>query len=318
MSASLRSQKSLLGSQRLQELSESVTDGVKTCLVSAHDEMFMLEAYYGPHSLPVEIVHFLHGMRVQILMIMLLCIDVVLIIVELSLDMQFPPCHILTRDTFSCCQRNASLPREEDVYPYYCTAQHMVPQRRHPVGCDYYAHPAVNVAHTVLFATTISILAIFLLELLTLLVIEGTIFLRNPLYVMDLLVVGLAMSLEIYLKTIDADGLAALSNLLVLSRTWRFVRVGHAIYMVDTKQRHIDHVSGKHGHTSGKHSSHRSSERFPSARDHTKEHSDCLEQTADVDHATVANNTGREAPRVTINEKVVELGEMADGASQKI
>jgi len=96
----------------------------------------------------------------------------------------------------------------------------------------------------VLLWLSVTILSLFGLELLILFCIERTVFLRNPLYVLDAVVVASALTIELYMYATHANQeLAAISGLLIVSRSWRFVRIGHAIYMVNKKneETHVLH-----------------------------------------------------------------------------
>eukprot|EP00808_Paulinella_micropora_P021371 g61055.t1 len=111
----------------------------------------------------------------------------------------------------------------------------------------------VHQMHFVFFGASFLIMSLFALELLLLVVALGLRkFVRNRLYVLDLVVVAVALALEVLvrLKEIreeehharsepgDSSALLEeqlannLSTLLLLSRTWRFVRIGHGVFEV--------------------------------------------------------------------------------------
>ena len=54
----------------------------------------------------------------------------------------------------------------------------------------------------------------------------GPNFLRNPLYVVDVLIVSVSLSLELYLY---GNASAELAGTIAFARVWRFVRIGHGL-----------------------------------------------------------------------------------------
>jgi len=211
-----------------------------TCLISQHEEVELVEQLYGEHAWQTEVVHFLHSIKIQICSMVLLMLDIVIIIVELYLDMEFPACHIITRDATSCCAPswyNSSIDdpgRRLAGYDLCGDGLVAVPENR--AGCDYHQHAEVHVAHDVLLWLSVAILSLFGLELFLLFCIERLIFLRNPLYVLDAFVIAAALAIELYIFYAgSSQELSTVTGLLILSRSWRFVRVGHAIYMVNKK-----------------------------------------------------------------------------------
>lgn len=72
---------------------------------------------------------------------------------------------------------------------------------------------------------SIVILVILMVNVLALVVANGTAFFRNPLYLLDFVVVSTALGLEIML---DADT----AGLIIILTLWRIVRVAHGIFEV--------------------------------------------------------------------------------------
>jgi hypothetical protein len=147
-----------------------------SCFVTEHEEVLLVEMMYGPHSLPSRVVHFLHSVPLQILGMTLLALDILLVIGELYIDMTFPSCRTITRDATSCCNASHAPPAAQ---PGLCGAG--LVEAPFPVSCNPYQRPAVVQAHYAIFWTSIGILSLFALELFLLLIIERTVFLRNPL-----------------------------------------------------------------------------------------------------------------------------------------
>jgi len=225
-------------------------------LISHHEEMEWVEETYGEHAWPTTVVHFLHSKNVQLLSITLLVLDIVIIVVECFLDMQYPACHIITRDATPCCNasfypphRLLSVPSEPhdshgdahdshgDGHASLCPAG-LVAVPSFEAGCDPHSHAEVHTAHEALLWISVAILCIFGLELLILLAIERLVFLRNPLYVFDAFIIAAALAIELHLYTTSQEGespVATLTGLLVLARSWRFVRVFHAVFTIGDK-----------------------------------------------------------------------------------
>ena len=69
---------------------------------------------------------------------------------------------------------------------------------------------------------SIAILSVFALEILLSIISEGKQFFRNPLHCLDVLVVAVSLYFEI-------DGHHIAAGVLVLVRTWRFLRIVHSV-----------------------------------------------------------------------------------------
>ena len=208
-------------------------------LLSHHDELEIVERRYGKDSTSSRVLEALHSMPVQMAGLVLLSLDVMIIITELYLDIHFPSCQNTQRDGISCCPA----PGLDDATSLCGAGLQM--ERSFVVVCE--ARPAVKVAHSALIWTSVTIGLVFLLEVLAQLLILQLAFLRNPLYVVDMLIIVVALVLEISLYMASYTGQAALSGLLMLSRSWRFVRIGHALYTMSSMKKEL---RGQHQHSS--------------------------------------------------------------------
>ena len=214
-------------------------------MISQEEEMRRVVAMYGGRqdALPVRIVRFLHSLSVQLFLMLLFLLDVIIVLVELYVDQRFPPCFIVVQNAISCC--NVSHAHNELLLPVdddKCGGGlHAV---THKATCDDYSdHRAhVHVIHTAFFVIVMMVLAIFALELLLLLAIEGRLFFRNGMYVFDLIMVSVALALDITLKLNDSDTEGLLSTMLSWSRLWRFARIGHAILFMHSKQEDLQRI----------------------------------------------------------------------------
>ena len=212
----------------------------------------------GSTSWQSHLVTFLHSPRLAFSLVLLLLIDVMIIFVELFLEGTFPPCEIITRDATSCCPALASaLPADhhhlrvlsghghEDDHQFTCGAGFAMA----PAGgvyCDPHLHAKVHHAETIFTLMTVIILMIFLFELIGLLLALDRLFFKSPLHILDLFIVTFSLGLQIHIYIVrvhgdqvddgtmaDPHGEAILpddiTGLILFSRCWRFVRVGHGI-----------------------------------------------------------------------------------------
>ena len=76
--------------------------------LSAEDECHIAEEKYGEGSWPCKIVRFIQSKQVQTLLIVLLVIDVLVVMVELFLDAEYPACSKVVRDAISCAADDTS------------------------------------------------------------------------------------------------------------------------------------------------------------------------------------------------------------------
>lgn len=80
---------------------------------------------------------------------------------------------------------------------------------------------------------SITILCIFELELLLQLFIHRFDFLRDPLYLVDFIIVSVSLAIEAYFYSQDEEELAAgLVGLLVFGRAWRFLRIIYSLFLI--------------------------------------------------------------------------------------
>ena len=217
-----------------------------------------------------KILHFLHKPAVEWTLCGLLMLDVMILFVELFLGAQYPSCGIITREAVSCCPDPSEycggggenemrfLAEADDLLT--CSSDHDDNDHARslaakgggddyhhsvcsagietacPAGCDEHKYEWLHSVHVTFFSLTIAILGIFFVELcLVLICLKPKNFIKKPLYVMDLIVVTLSLILECAFYFDDNYAAAALAGMLIITRLWRFVRVGHGIVMVTNK-----------------------------------------------------------------------------------
>jgi len=168
---------------------------------------------YGPQSSREFYLRILHSHPVQISLAFLLVLDVIALVVELVLDSEFPACSKIKEAAF-CIDKQTQgglLANEIEVVCH-----------KHP--------ESVETAHKILFGLSISILLVFEAELFATFALLGFVFFRQIMYVIDFAVVTLSLIFEIVFANTAEEG----AGLLVFVRVWRFIRIGHGIF-VDTE-----------------------------------------------------------------------------------
>lgn len=150
-----------------------------------------------------------HDNSVEMTLHILLIADIVLIVVALQLEMLFLESKV------------------EDMHK--ALDDHTVSQfDDHEEHEEHYGNESIEHGVHVAVAMSVAILFIFLAHSLILMVANGQKWLSSPLVVLDFLVVILSISFEL---ANSGENLAV--GLLVLFRTWNFVRIGHGLYEIE-------------------------------------------------------------------------------------
>lgn len=95
---------------------------------------------------------------------------------------------------------------------------------------------------------SVAILGVFLLENLGLIVANGCQFFKNPWHVLDIVVVVVSLAFELreMIPGADDEGDGEAVGLLVLARSWRFIRIGHGVHEMDeTEEEEGSQCEGK-------------------------------------------------------------------------
>jgi len=231
---------------------------------TVEEEENIVDAAHGSDSWESKVLHVLHTPAVELTLCGLLVLDVMILFAELFLGAQFPLCSTITRDAISCCPDISEYceGRDDNEVRFLAETggddlltcedhgrhlagggndyQHSVCnagiETACPSGCDDHKYEWLHYVHYTFFSFTIAILGIFFIELcLVFVCLKPKNFIRKPLYVMDIIVVALSLVLELTFYFKKSFAAAALAGILIITRLWRFVRVGHGIIMVTTK-----------------------------------------------------------------------------------
>lgn len=200
---------------------------------------------HGENSWRYKAMEVLHNKKVQFFFMALLILDVFILFTEVTLLAMFPFCDIIKRDAISCVPDNNHtnnisdhrwLAGGDDHYNDICASDDGMSyavQPEYPVGCDDHKWHTVHAVEKALFIMTMIILSCFFVELNTLMVVlKPNIFFRQLFYLMDYLIIGISLGLELFFYLAHEELTSSLVGLLVIFRSWRYVRISHGIMEV--------------------------------------------------------------------------------------
>ena len=211
---------------------------------SAAEEREYVESKYKPDSFPLRLMALTQSHYLQLFMTSLLVTDVMIVVVELFVDAEFPYCRTIVRDAVSCCNAShydsshgsshRSLAGGQPLcdYPY-------IDMPHYPAACDDHKYASVHNVSYALFLATLFILCSFELELAALFFVLRGGFFKNKLYLIDFVVVTAALILEVVVKYGVGTNEGDIAGVLTFARCWRFVRLGHGL----VSSLHEAHVS---------------------------------------------------------------------------
>lgn len=136
------------------------------------DAQMHVHEEHGKESWRYRVLVFLHSTKVQFTLMSLLVLDVVILCTELFLLASFPNCSTITRDAISCCPVLDAMDHSarflaEDTGGHseeFCEDGSEA-SLDYEAGCDVHKYEGVHLTEEILFALTITILAIFFIEL---------------------------------------------------------------------------------------------------------------------------------------------------------
>jgi len=202
----------------------------RNVFTSALSEEEQLAEKLGHKHWRCKLLKVLQSKYVQLVLTVLLVLDIIIVLGELFVDAEYPSCARIRRDAISCGPANASARLLGGSADDPICKSPWVPKTQYDAGCDGHKYPAVHSLHTFAFIASATILCIFEVELLATLTALGTIFIKNPLYVLDFGVVTASLVLDFHLHLGNAASGESGATILIVARCWRFIRVVHGIY----------------------------------------------------------------------------------------
>jgi len=148
-----------------------------------------------------------HHVHTETFLNALLVVDIVLLVVGMQLELLYVESQ--NEELMHSCEHHSCPSDDEEL---------------HEVGNHAYHEAEQMVANV-----SVAILCIFLLHHLFLLVSNGIKFLKNSIFVLDFVVVVASIVFE--LAYTEAGTLSL--GVVILFRTWRFVRIGHGVHELD-------------------------------------------------------------------------------------
>mmetsp|Transcript_6223 Transcript_6223/g.12408 ORF Transcript_6223/g.12408 Transcript_6223/m.12408 type:complete len:347 (+) Transcript_6223:62-1102(+) len=218
--------------------------------LSAKEEAEMVEREFGKHSWRSKLTQLIQSRKVQVGLLLLLLVDVIVVLTDLFLDAEFPPCSIILRNAHSCAAFGGSGGSSGSSGSHsgsgsgsgHSLCEEGTYETGAPAACDEHQHDIVTVAHKVLLWLSVSILSVFMLELLALTAALGAKFFRNRLYVLDFLVVSISLTLEVVVGAVLGPGDFTIApGIIILVRIWRFVRILHGTSITVYEVGHDEH-----------------------------------------------------------------------------
>jgi Ion transport protein len=206
-----------------------------------HDHV---KGQYSQDSWRYKVLKFLHSNKVQIMLIGLLLLDVIILFVELLILAIYPHCSIIVRDAISCCPVTKAVRfLQETTDGSVCELPGTEPAPEYEAGCNENKWEAVDNAETAMFALTITILSIFMIELtISMIALTPQIFFRQFFFLLDFVIITVSLILEVIFHVFHDDLYQSLAGVLVVFRLWRFVRIGHGIMEITNEIAHKEYA----------------------------------------------------------------------------
>lgn len=211
------------------------------------DVEYCVDEMAGEDSWQSKVLDFLHQKSVQYTIVGLLFMDVVILFIEIFLLATFPPCYTIRRDAISCCPSAST----DESHSRMLFIQRMLAgggdiceeKGTEPVeyeaGCDGSKYAAVHTLEEWLFAFTILILSIFMLELLLeMAALTPAVFFRQFFFLLDFVIVFVSLGLELGFHFAGDEQVSTFFGLIVLARIWRFIRIGHGLVTIASDLTH--------------------------------------------------------------------------------
>ena len=147
----------------------------KQLFVSAAEEAHQVQERHGKHSWRAMLIDKLHAPRIQNTLTALLVLDVIVVMVELFMEAEWPACKYIVRDSVSCCmadEGDATGSASGSASGLYSSGPHRFLSEGESLcevgtevtlstGCDEDKYETIHTVHEVLFGISIAILGTF-------------------------------------------------------------------------------------------------------------------------------------------------------------
>jgi hypothetical protein len=201
-----------------------------------------VQEHHGTKSWRLAVFQIVHHKTVQRILCGLLLLDVLILFTELFLLAVYPQCSLIERDCIACCTDNGTsdtsrlLAQQEGDNSDICEVGYANIGQS---SCDPHNWEKVHEVENILFAVTVAILSVFMLEnIIELIVIGPYTFCRQIWYASDFIVIATSLSLELIFHYANEGAQETLGGFLVFFRLWRFLRISHGLVEVTSELAH--------------------------------------------------------------------------------
>ena len=184
------------------------------------------------HSWRVDIIHFLHQRAIHTAATVLLCLDLLIVMISLELQVQIGR---LEREAMEHCLHEYETGHAVPLPLLNSTCN---PSGLH--DCDPHETPAYHQAellHKVemgLAIVSCVILSLFLMENIAMMVALRLSYFRHFFFVLDFVVVSISLGLELWaIIASQLEDVEVVLGILIIARMWRFFRVAHGLYFLE-------------------------------------------------------------------------------------
>lgn len=172
------------------------------------------------HHIRAEMRHFLHIPAFHYTIICLVIFDLIVVFIDLVLSLLNLPCYT------------------ELQLAYF--EEHGLVDVPESSSCKLKESAALTGGEWFLWALSVFLLSIFVLELIASGIAFGLRHFKKPLYFIDALIVSISLILEIYFKVGDGGRLETAPSAIIALRLWKIVRAVHAIaHTIELKNQEI-------------------------------------------------------------------------------
>ena len=128
----------------------------------------------------------------------------------------------------------------------FCDSGYIESTESASVTCDVHKWSNIHTIEDIFSYLTLAILGIFMVELnLQMIIIGPIIFCKQFFFALDYIIVVISFVLEVIKRLLPQEIVASILEILIFSRIWRFIRVGHGIAEITAETTH-EHYEKHH------------------------------------------------------------------------